>query len=223
LIKPLLDELKKLNLYDQTMLIITADHGEAFGEHGYWMHSWNIYNEVARVPLIIKFPRSRHRGRIIHDFVGTIDILPTILDEANISGSGSRVDGESLLNILNQKKKKPKPYLIYQPAYMTAAPTPRRIGLFLDPFKLVINEDYPPQAYKWFSPPPPREEDLELYDLRRDPGEKKNLAGLKRNVVQELISKVQVLLKDLEKERSVRKLPLDRDLLERLRALGYIE
>ncbi len=90
LIKPLLDELKKLNLYDRTMLIITADHGEAFGEHGYWMHSWNIYNEVARVPLIIKFPRSRHRGRIIHDFVGTIDIMPTILDEANISGSGSQ-------------------------------------------------------------------------------------------------------------------------------------
>ena len=223
LIKPLLDELKKLDLYDRTMLIVTADHGEAFGEHGYWMHSWNIYNEVARVPLIIKFPRSRYRGRIIHDFVGTIDILPTILDEANISGSGISVDGESLLNILNHKKKKPKSFLIYQPAYMTAAPTPRRIGLFLDPFKLVINEVYPPQAYKWFSPPPPRQEDLELYDLRRDPGEKKNLASLKRNVVQELISKVQVLLKDLEKERSVRKLPLDRDLLERLRALGYIE
>ncbi len=223
LIKPLLDELRKLNLYDRTMLIVTADHGEAFGEHGHWMHSWNIYNEVARVPLIIKFPRSRHGGRIIHDFVGTIDIMPTILEEANISRSGISVDGESLLNILNQQKTEPKSFLIYQPAYMTAAPTPRKIGLFLDPFKLVINEDYPPQAYKWFSPSPPRQEDLELYDLRKDPGERKNLAGLEKNIVQELISRVQVLLKDLERERSVRKLPLDRDLLERLRALGYIE
>ena len=62
-IKPFIKELKKLNLYDRTMIILTSDHGEEFRDHYSWGHGHNLYNEVIKVPLIIKFPYSKYSGK----------------------------------------------------------------------------------------------------------------------------------------------------------------
>ncbi len=75
----LVNELKEVNLYDKTIIIITADHGNLYGEHGKFGHGYYLYDEVMRVPLILHLPDVK-RGRIVKELVQSIDIFPTVLD-----------------------------------------------------------------------------------------------------------------------------------------------
>ncbi len=72
--------LKARGLYDETTIIFTADHGEEFGEHGWvgW-HSHTLYDELVRVPLLIKYPHGAHGGATVTRQVRSIDIAPTVL------------------------------------------------------------------------------------------------------------------------------------------------
>ena len=80
---PIIDVLRKNKIYDNTMIIITGDHGEAFGEHDSLGHGLQLYDEVIHIPLIIKLP-SPQSGRQIDKLVQSIDIMPTILDMLGI-------------------------------------------------------------------------------------------------------------------------------------------
>ncbi len=84
-------------LLDDMFVIITADHGEEFGEHGSFLHN-RPYVENIHVPLLIKFPKNRWAGKVIEIPVGHEDILPTILDYLNITYDFPlKLDGESLI------------------------------------------------------------------------------------------------------------------------------
>lgn len=77
----LVSELKRRGIYDRAMIIFTSDHGEELGEHGKmaW-HSHTLYDELIKVPLIIKFPRGQYAGRVVDSQVRSMDIMPTLLD-----------------------------------------------------------------------------------------------------------------------------------------------
>ncbi len=75
----LLDELKRTGLYDSTLIVLTSDHGDAFMEHGFISHSTTPYEELSRIPLILKLPRQERAGTIIEQQVRLIDVMPTIL------------------------------------------------------------------------------------------------------------------------------------------------
>ncbi len=77
------EHLKQLGLYDDALIIITSDHGEAFGEHGSMEHGMSAYQEQVRVPLLIKRPRS-HDGQRVSTLASGIDILPTVLAEVGL-------------------------------------------------------------------------------------------------------------------------------------------
>ncbi len=83
-------ELKARDLWDSSLIVLTSDHGEEFGEHGFvgW-HSHTLYEELLEVPLIIKFPGGQFAGRRVDRLVRGIDIAPTIL-----KAIGSRVPPE---------------------------------------------------------------------------------------------------------------------------------
>jgi len=66
---------------DDTIVIITADHGEEFWEHGQFFHGQSLFDELLHVPLIVRLPRTG-RARVIDDVVSTVDVIPTILDAA---------------------------------------------------------------------------------------------------------------------------------------------
>ncbi|MBD3233108.1 MAG: sulfatase-like hydrolase/transferase [candidate division Zixibacteria bacterium] len=74
----LLQELDKLDMYDESLIILTADHGEEFLEHGGWEHARTLYNELIHVPLIIKLPENRQANNVDSSLVQLIDIAPTI-------------------------------------------------------------------------------------------------------------------------------------------------
>lgn len=76
--------LKDQGLYENTIIILTADHGEEFYEHGGWWHGTTLFGEQISVPLIIKFPESARAGTVELDFARSLDISPTILDVAEL-------------------------------------------------------------------------------------------------------------------------------------------
>lgn len=91
----LIERMKGLGLYDDALFILTADHGEAFGEHGFTGHAGPPFDEMIRVPLVIKFPGSKWRGEAA-DLVQHIDIFPTIVDCFGLREEGRPIQGKSL-------------------------------------------------------------------------------------------------------------------------------
>ena len=79
---PLLEKLKELGLYEKTMVVLIADHGEEFGEHGGVTHGKTLYEEVVHIPWIMRIPGQP--GKRIAALVQTVDIMPTILGELGI-------------------------------------------------------------------------------------------------------------------------------------------
>ena len=75
----LFEKLKVLKIYDSIMIIITSDHGEFFGEHDCWTHGYELYQEVLKVPLIIKYPSNYVKTGVCQERVSLVDIMPTIL------------------------------------------------------------------------------------------------------------------------------------------------
>lgn len=91
----LVDFLKQEGLLDNTVLIVTADHGDAFAEHGSVSHGTYVYDEEVRVPLIVAWPARYSAGRRIAEQVRHVDLLPTIVGLAGVEDSGRR-EGTSL-------------------------------------------------------------------------------------------------------------------------------
>jgi len=80
----LLDGLEMRGELEDTVIIFTSDHGEAFGEHGSWTHGLDLYNEVLSVPLVLRLPGAAGAGQVVSTPVQHIDLMPTILDLCGI-------------------------------------------------------------------------------------------------------------------------------------------
>lgn len=79
-----LDLLQGRGLYDDSLILFTSDHGEAFSEHGSWSHGQTLYAEVLRVPLLLRLPGGEGAGRRIPAPVQGVDLLPTVLDSVGL-------------------------------------------------------------------------------------------------------------------------------------------
>ena len=104
-IAEVVEKLKKLNIYDDCLLIITADHGDAMGENDVWFfHGYTVTPDVIHVPLIMKFPEEYKsvikNKNIIDVHVSHIDIMPTILDMIEHDTEGLSLQGKSLINLI---------------------------------------------------------------------------------------------------------------------------
>jgi arylsulfatase A-like enzyme/Tfp pilus assembly protein PilF len=147
--------LKREKSYDQSLIVVVADHGEGLGEHQENMHGVFLYDSTTHVPLLVKLPRGEHRGHLVQAQVRTVDILPTVLDWLGIP-MPRRLDGESL-----------KPYLadISQDDRPVFGRSDYPLNFGWAPLQSVRTG-----GFKFIEAPRP-----ELYDLRVDPGEVKNV------------------------------------------------
>lgn len=95
-------KLRKEGLYEDSLIIITADHGESFGDHKTILgrpitgHSGIVYEEAIKVPLIIKYPKNKFAGERYKMPVQLVDIYPTVLDICGIKYDSINVEGISL-------------------------------------------------------------------------------------------------------------------------------
>jgi arylsulfatase A-like enzyme len=192
----LFEELKTLGLYDNSLIIVTSDHGEAFLEHGFLAHSNTPYEELIRVPLIIKFPSSQFKGSIIDRQVRHIDLLPTLLDYLGKKSSSS--SGASLLRLLEN-------------------PSANFPQFAVSEFEETIALRSQNSKYIRFN-----DTKAEFYDLIHDPDEKKNLMNSRQTETgnfREIAAKIIFLRsKNVGKEVTV-----DEKTVEELKALGYLD
>ena len=155
--------LKKAGVYDNSIIIVTGDHGEGLGEHGEDTHGLFLYDSTLHIPLILKTPAAALRGIVIEAQVRTTDILPTILSATGIAPP-SELNGESLFPLIEGN------------AATTKSAAPER--------ELFGETDYP-LRWGWAPLCALRAENsklieaprAELYDLQGDPKELKNLYG----------------------------------------------
>jgi arylsulfatase A-like enzyme len=94
-IRRLLKRLKRLAIYDRSLIIVTSDHGEEFLEHGMLLHE-QPYEEIAHIPLIIKLPGSEYGGRRVSHLAAMVDLMPTVLDVLEVPVN-SQAQGTTLV------------------------------------------------------------------------------------------------------------------------------
>ncbi len=211
LIKPLVNQLKELNIYNNTLLIITSDHGEEFQEHGGWLHGRTLYNELLRVPLLIKFPNSEYKGARISPISRVIDILPTILDIAKIKYDKNLFDGKSLLNVITEKEKEDRVFISDLAHKDLPVPCPAIIATNRDQLKFIITKST--EGIK----------DVETYDLLRDPNENHNIITKANQIRKKVISFLNNYYQDkMQIKRSNARIRMNKELEEKLKALGYL-
>src|SRR5262249_30270812 len=94
----LIGALRAQKLYDDSVIIVTADHGESLGAHGEETHGIFLYDETIRVPLLAKLPQSQLAGKRVKGKVRLVDVAPTILEVVGVPVP-SQMQGQSLLRI----------------------------------------------------------------------------------------------------------------------------
>ena len=76
--------LRERGLYDQATIVFLGDHGEEFLDHGKWLHGRSVFDELVRVPLLVKFPGNRGGGKRVKQMVQVVDVVPTILAQEGL-------------------------------------------------------------------------------------------------------------------------------------------
>jgi arylsulfatase A-like enzyme/Tfp pilus assembly protein PilF len=210
----LIQYLKSHQLYDQSTIILTSDHGEGLGDHGEQGHGLLLYEEAVRVPLIIKPAAGEGHVRRVPDLVQLVDLVPTIADFAR-APLPDDLDGESLAPLLEGERERPSPRLVYAESLFGHS----RFGW--SPMASVTDG-----RFRYI-----RTSSDELYDLEADPQEQVNLVAERPDQAARLRS----ALDALDRGRAIPpSLPLEtataaeafdqagNDARHRLEALGYI-
>lgn len=196
----LIDYLKKNGLYNDSIIIIIADHGEAFGEHNLYLeHAHTLYDELLRVPLIIKFPGQTFGGSIISKQVRLVDVMPTILEYLDLA-IPEYIDGESLIPLINAKGRYGGEFAFSKTDIMNAIRT--------EEWKLIYHEG----GNKY-----------ELYNLKQDPGELNNLINEEKIQFESLKARLDKWIKSSITFKRENEQILDETLKEQLRRLGYVQ
>lgn len=162
--------LRQDGILENTVLIITADHGDAFMEHGSASHGTYVYDEEVMVPLVINYPARYSVSRRIGEQVRHIDLLPTIVDLAGAVDSGKR-EGTSLDHLAGEGSRgaSEAATLAARGTLLAATYAICESDLGKAPWSKCIRTN----GWKLVVVPPTSQ--TELYDLTRDPGEKTNL------------------------------------------------
>jgi len=169
-VRDLIGLLEDLGIYDETALIITSDHGESLGEHGFYFDHCEVYETTVRVPLIIRYPQLVPKGKRFRGLVqSTISLMPTILDLFGIK-YGRRLEGKNLVKLANEEEEPCREIYVNQGLW-----TAKR-AIRTEKWKLIKTLD---KAF-WETP------EIELYDMQVDPNETRDLASEKLEVVDEL-------------------------------------
>ncbi len=202
----LINKLKELGYYDNSLIVITSDHGEEFLEHGEYMHN-QVYEECIRIPLLIKFPHNKYSGKRVNQLVEIIDIMPTILDYLHIKAP-IFLQGKSTMNLINSTQGSFKTSI-----YSNQASGHDIFCIRTKNYKLIYDTVT---------------KEGELYDLQHDPSEKYNI--YKDNEITEQLKKK--LLAWLTKSRKLGNFlnrekdepeKMDEEYIKEIKALGYLQ
>lgn len=171
--KGFLAELKKMGVMDKTIFVLTSDHGTEFYEHKRFDHGFSLYDELIHVPLIIKLPGQKS-GKVIKDQVSSLDIMPTLLDLLEVKmpeKAKNQLRGTSLIPALKGKQVAKDVYSETDYRQYTY----KRSVITKEGWKFIYTLE---------------DKGRELYNLKKDPKEQKNLVELEPKLAYELEQKL---------------------------------
>jgi arylsulfatase A-like enzyme len=213
------ETLKNMGIYDGSLILLTADHGEAFYDRGHWQHSQTLHEELIRIPLIVKWPGASPRGRVRAQ-VSQVDIFPTVLSAAGVTPPTS--DGIDLLEFVKESAEaKKRRSVISENAWRSPVGWARKISIRTEKQKYIVTLSAPPGV----EPTEDHLEQEELYDLLADPDERRNLLEGSDVDAEPFRRELANYLREARTMRASRKsetIVEDDVTLERLRTLGYI-
>lgn len=197
-LRRLFSALDENGFLDNAVVLITADHGEEFGDHGGVLHRGSLYDELLRVPFIL-WGRGVPAGVVDPSLVSTIDIAPTLLAAAGLPVPAA-MEGRNVLQPPTVQWSKQRIFAQYRDALYSIR-TPRH--------KLIRG----------------RGGRLELYDLVADPRERRNLAGARPELTAELAAELEAWRTARPRlgDDTASATTLDPSTEERLRTLGYLD
>lgn len=200
-----LDALEERGRLRDAIVVVTADHGEEFFEHGFKGHQRTLYDEVVRVPLVVSWPGRLPGGATVEDPVRLIDVMPTVLALAGLPAP-ARVQGRDVAPLWRGEPLAEEPALT---ELLVAGRSLRALRT---------------ARYKWFADW--TEQPAHGYDLERDPEERHPVRAPEDELARGLQRLDQDLASSLAYRREVGGDPLTAEagdsLWERLRALGYV-
>jgi arylsulfatase A-like enzyme/Flp pilus assembly protein TadD len=202
----LFDHLRRIGALDRTLIVMAADHGEGLGEHNELTHAVLAYGATVHVPLIIRPPAGvAPAGTVVDTRVGTVDIVPTILDLLGLDPPAS-VQGRSLVPTW-QTRDAPPPHPLQYAENLSPSLTHGWGEL-----RVLFDGDL-----KYIHGPRP-----ELYDLANDPGELHDLSADRPEDVGRLQRELSDLLKQISVDGASTAIDLNAEDRARLEALGYL-
>jgi arylsulfatase A-like enzyme len=196
--------LKAEALYDQTMIILTSDHGEEFYEHQGWWHGTTLYEEQIHVPLIIKYPAGLAQTGLVDEYLTrSLDIAPTVLDVAGIAIPAA-MQG---LSVIDQATVRPDQVFSEEDFEGNILQSMRGLN-----WKYIQANPHNPRGL------PP----AALFQLETDPHEQENLVDAEPSQVNNLRTNLETTLRRALNEAIAKdQTELDETTEERLRNLGY--
>lgn len=195
------DELKQRGLWENTIVVLVADHGESLGQYKENSHGIFIYRPTIHVPLIIRYPKTLPRGIRLKERVTTVDIMPTLLELLDINVD-EKFDGKSLLSLIKGEEKQPD-RAIYSEAFI-----PR--GFNWSELKGI-------RKGEWFFIEAPHPE---LYHIGKSDPASENLIEKQTETTETLRNKLLTMLADTDPSK-VEYVVADEEMVQRLQALGY--
>ncbi|HEM45901.1 MAG TPA: hypothetical protein ENO23_02540, partial [Alphaproteobacteria bacterium] len=213
----LLDTLEKDGIADDTLVIVTGDHGEGLMAHGHMYHGVHVYEEAVRVPLIVRWPGRIPAGSVVSTPLALADLAPTVLELVGEPADGTlapRGIAPLLLGETADAPADPEPIFLYRRHYSgeeEAGDGPYALG-----------EKFAVREGRWKLIEGPEEGTLELFDLERDPGERTNRAAEEPERTERLRARIaEWRARWSGPDTGVP--ALSEEDRERLRAMGYVE
>jgi arylsulfatase A-like enzyme len=205
----LLKRLRDTGVYDNSLIIITSDHGEAFGEHGLIGHGVSVYQEHIHVPLLIKFPKGspgeKWHGTSRAEAVNSVDLLPTIFDV--IGYPAPTLDGVSVLRVSPEITRPIYSESFSSHALLAITKTDRvQRAIITGKWKLIEAPSEKPQ----------------LYDLVADSREQKDLRNSEPQLANSLAGTLKLWASRAAVKHGREDRP-DRQTMDALKSLGYLQ
>ena len=214
----LLDVLDELELADDTLVIVTADHGEELGEHNFYLyHLASVYQQVLSVPWVLRWPGQLPAGRVVSDDVENIDIAPTVLALLGLElpEGMEGVSREPLIRGEPEARGADYTYAEWQAQMVIVGHGPWRF--IWNPREVVTQgKPFSQREDRGFVIAP-----CELYNLEFDPLQQNNLIADRAEVAESLLQRACRFVTEKPFQRTHARVP--EAVQQRLRALGYVQ
>lgn len=210
----ILGELESSGIYDETLVVIPADRGEEFWEHGSFEHGHTLYNELLHVPLLMM--GSGLTAIEVDRRVSLIDVMPTVLDLAGVQTERFGFQGTSLVTVIRRQGRGDDEADVFATGTLHG---PERYRFFSGSNKLILNTDSKEGEFDLIGPTSGAS--AELDDLLEDTREQHNVLNERPEIARELGMRLEEF-RDLSPMARGRSAVMDEELKRKMGSVGYL-